>query len=113
MTDERIAKLPKWAQKKIQELEFEKQELQIANDRLRNLSGGEEFTRIIVDPWHHKMPLEEDDIVRFFTGDEKVGYRYLDISLDRRSKNVKIMANSAVVVMPSASNVVEVGCVDF
>lgn len=113
MTDERIAKLPKWAQDKIAQLESDKTELQIANDRLRNLSGGEEFTRIIVDPWHHKMPLEDADTVRFFTGDEKVDYRYLDISLDRRSKNVKIMANSAIIAMPGASNVLEVGCVDF
>ena len=112
MTDERIAKLPKWAQDKIAQLEADKETLQISNDRLRNISGGEEFCRVIVDPWHNRIPLEEADTVRFFTGDEKVDYRYLDISLDRRSKNVKIMGNGGILVMPRSGNFVEVGCVD-
>lgn len=105
VTDEQIAKLPKWAQNEILRL---RADIKSADAKLRKALG-EEPSRVLVNPYGDvPLYLRDHETVRFYlTGEMRDGY--IDVTLEPYRGTVRVSSGTALIkVIPGAGNVIRV-----
>jgi hypothetical protein len=104
--EEKIAKLPKWAQEHITSLTTSKERADLAlQRRLDELSGEEKSNVILLSTNREKdIPLPNHSIIRFVIGDDKGNKSNVDCHVNKKELRVYITTQGAMLIKPQANN---------